>query len=80
MNDVVRFSVSAVSSVSPWFWIIKSIPGPKLSVEVSPDDSDVIFVAAVGLDVFVHVLDVHVRVSRVEIIHNWSVRSCVDRT
>ena len=37
----------------------------KLSVEVSRDDSDVFFVVAVGLFVLVHLLDVHVRVSRV---------------
>ena len=39
-------------------------PRPKLSVEVSRDDSDVFFVVAVRLDVFLHLLDVHVRVSR----------------
>ena len=39
-------------------------PRPMLSVEVSRDDSDVFFVVAVRLDVFLHLLDVHVRVSR----------------
>ena len=39
-------------------------PISKLSVEVCRDDTDVFFVVAVGLDVFVHLLDVHIRVSR----------------
>ena len=47
----------------------KVYSGSKLSVEVSRNDSDVFFVVAVGLDVFVLFLDVHVRVSGVIEIH-----------
>ena len=49
-------------------------PRSELSVEVCRDDSDVFSVVAVSLDVFVHLLDVHVRVSHGGSAH-WSFRS-----
>ena len=45
----------------------ESYPKSKLSVEVSHDDSDVLSVVAVGVGVFVHLLDV--RAPRVGEIH-----------